>query len=79
MPREARLRMEGTLSVGGPVPLARGGCAGARWLERMLINQGGAEHPNPRGIWAVGEPCYAPHCAMSPSNPAARLFTDNGI
>lgn len=44
----------------------------------MLINQGGSEHPNPQGIWAVGEPRYTPRCAMSLSN-AAGLFTDNGI
>lgn len=45
-PMEVWTNMGGTPSVGGPVPLAWGGCAGARWLERMLINQGGSEHPN---------------------------------
>lgn len=71
--------MEGTPSVGGGCPSVPERCAGAGQLGRMLINQGGAEHPSPWGIWAVGEPRYAPRCAMSLGNAAARLLTDNGI
>lgn len=56
-----------------------GGCAGAGQLARMLIDQGGAEHPNPRGIWAVGEPRYARRCARSLGDPLSACSPVTGL